>query len=479
MIDLLFAGFLALIGLGTGKRILDRFGQTPEHRLDAIALALPLGMGLMALGTLAVGAMGWLNRLGLSVLLALWTELGLCPAIRLLRELCRRSRDLDGDQDRSTSGKAMAFCLGLALLGTGMVAIGPVTDGDALCYHLQVPKEFLMQRGGGVRPRPSRDGLSPGDRVDLSAGTGVPRAGSVPMDPVDSRPGAVRQRDGAGTPEPRAPSVVGRHDHDAGPGDLQRDVRPAQRRVARRIRDGRDLRLDADARTTELRRGGDRGCPCRAGDRREVPGPGPLRPPDGRDGASESRRSFKGRRSRDRSWLAMAAVYAAAAVLVGGWWYLRAYLHTGNPVYPFFRHAFGGAGLDEVLDPIKRPMAVTAWNLLVSLVPLTLQPDRFDSFSHQFGPIFLLFLPAALLERPPRRVLGLAALGLSLSDALSDPATEHAVRADCAGTDGDRGRARGLHLVRSEDGPGAADGGGPAGGPGRSRRSGRSPGAGT
>jgi hypothetical protein len=93
------------------------------------------------------------------------------------------------------------------------------------------------------------------------------------------------------------------------------------------------------------------------------------------------------------------------------WWYLRAYVHTGNPVYPFFRQVFGGAGLDEVLDPIKRPMAVTPWNLLVSLIPLTLQPDRFDSFSHQFGPIFLLFLPVALLERPPRRVLGLAALG--------------------------------------------------------------------
>ena len=100
-----------------------------------------------------------------------------------------------------------------------------------------------------------------------------------------------------------------------------------------------------------------------------------------------------------------------ATLAMGGWWYLRAYLQTGNPVYPFFRQAFGGAGLDEVLDPIKRPMAVTPWNLLSALGPLTLQPDRFDSFSHQFGPIFLLFLPAALLERPRRRVLGLAALG--------------------------------------------------------------------
>jgi hypothetical protein len=80
-------------------------------------------------------------------------------------------------------------------------------------------------------------------------------------------------------------------------------------------------------------------------------------------------------------------------------------------VHPFFRQAFGGAGLDEVLGPEKRPLAVTAWNLITALGPLTLEPDRFDSVSHQFGPVFLLFLPALLLERPPRRVLGLAAIG--------------------------------------------------------------------
>ncbi len=123
------------------------------------------------------------------------------------------------------------------------------------------------------------------------------------------------------------------------------------------------------------------------------------------------RRPSTGNMVRRRSWLTLTAVYAAVAIAVGGCWYLRAYLHTGNPVYPFFRHAFGGSGLDEVLDPIKRPMAVTPWNLLLALGPLSLQPDRFDSFSHQFGPIFLLFLPVALMERLPRRVLGLAALG--------------------------------------------------------------------
>jgi hypothetical protein len=70
-----------------------------------------------------------------------------------------------------------------------------------------------------------------------------------------------------------------------------------------------------------------------------------------------------------------------------------------------------GAGLDEVLDPIKRPLATTPLNLLGALVPLTLEPHRFDSFSHQFGPVFLLFLPALFVERIPRRVFILAGLG--------------------------------------------------------------------
>ena len=49
-------------------------------------------------------------------------------------------------------------------------------------------------------------------------------------------------------------------------------------------------------------------------------------------------------------------------------------------------------------------------NLLSALVPLSLQPDRFDSFSHQFGPAFLLFLPAIFLYRAPRRILLLVGL---------------------------------------------------------------------
>ena len=35
-------------------------------------------------------------------------------------------------------------------------------------------------------------------------------------------------------------------------------------------------------------------------------------------------------------------------------------------------------------------LAIIVVSLLTALVPLTLEPDRFDSLSHQFGPVFLL-----------------------------------------------------------------------------------------
>ena len=91
------------------------------------------------------------------------------------------------------------------------------------------------------------------------------------------------------------------------------------------------------------------------------------------------------------------------------WWYLRAYVHTGNPVFPFFRalvRRVGDrrrAGPDQAADGRRPP-----WNLLTAIGPITLDPNRFDSLSHQFGPAFLLFLPGLFVLRPPRRVVGIA-----------------------------------------------------------------------
>jgi hypothetical protein len=411
MFDLGFVAYLALICLGVGRRFLDRFGEAPEHPLDAMALALPLGMGFLALGTLALGELGCLNRLGLSVLLAVLMEIGLASSFCLLRDLGRGAWTRQGVRERGTTGRSVALCLGTALIGTALVATSPVTDGDALCYHLQIPKVFLMSGSVGFDPD-LHETVYPlvTELIDLTAlefrgpaacrwiqwSLGLAFAANVTG---LARPSLGRRAWWAGAIALLAPAVSNGMSaplNDVSlaafgtaaffawtrlidrPSWSAAAVAGVYAGLAVGVKYPALVLLGLLATATALR--------------------GLVRRPVGSAGWG-------------RGWLAMATVYLAAAAGVGGWWYLRAYFHTGNPVYPFFRQVFGGAGLDEVLDPIKRPMAVTPWNLILALGTLSLQPDRFDSFSHQFGPVFLLFLPAALLERLPRRLLALVALG--------------------------------------------------------------------
>ncbi|HZW30445.1 MAG TPA: 4-amino-4-deoxy-L-arabinose transferase [Isosphaeraceae bacterium] len=412
MIDLAFAAFLSLVCLGTGKRILDRFGQAPEHPLDAVALAMPLGMGLMALGTLALGELGWLTRRGLAGLLALLIGQGLLPAFRLLGAVGDRARTIlgSGRTHWSATDRVVALCLGTALLGTAMVATGPVTDGDALCYHLQVPKVFLTQGSVGFDPdlhetvyplvtelidAPALAFRGPVACRWLAWALGLSFAANVT---ALARPSLGGRAWWAGAIAMLVPAVSN------GMSAPLNDVPLAAFGTAALVAWTR--LLDRPGVSAAVVAG------IYAGLAIGVKYPALVlcallvaaTPLGGLIRRSTQPRPWVGR------WLALTTISAAATVLVGGWWYLRAYHHTGNPVYPFFRQAFGGSGLDEVLAPVKRPMAVTAWNLLLALGPLSLQPDRFDSFAHQFGPVFLLFLPAALLEGLPRRVLGLAGL---------------------------------------------------------------------
>jgi hypothetical protein len=413
MIDLAFASFLAMIGMGAGRRILDRLGQVPEHPLDAAALSMPMGLGLVSLGVLGLGEIGSLNRLGMAVLLAVVMEQGLVSGLRVMRELGRRLLDRDHpDRQRFVAGPILAGFLAIALLGTAMVATGPVTDGDALCYHLQVPKVFLMSGAVGFDPD-LHETVYPLVTEMLYAIAlvfrgpvacrwiqwflGVALAANVT---AMARPALGRRAWWAGAIVILAPAISN------GMSAPLTDVALAAFGAAAIFAWTR--LLDRPGATAAAVAGLLAGLAIGV----KYPAIVLVGLMGGFLWVRAARGLFRCPAGPMRhSWLRPAAVYSLAVIAAGGWWYLRAYVHTGNPVYPFFRGAFGGAGLDEVLDPIKRPMAVTPWNLLLALGPLTLQPDRFDSFSHQFGPVFLLFLPAALLERPRRRVLALLGLG--------------------------------------------------------------------
>src|SRR5262249_54907635 len=137
--------FLAIIAAGIGKRVLRGVRELPDDPFDALALAVPLGLGLLALACLAIGELGELNLAGLAVLLAVAAELGLFAGLRLMRDAWRGRPARAGDPPPTPLDRLLGGLLFLSIAATAVAAMVPVTDGDALCYHLQVPKVFLIR----------------------------------------------------------------------------------------------------------------------------------------------------------------------------------------------------------------------------------------------------------------------------------------------------------------------------------------------
>jgi hypothetical protein len=413
MFDLAVALFLGIIAGGIGKRLLGRLGELPDHPIDSLAMSAALGLGLMGLGCLAVGEAGKFNLAGLAVLMAVATEVGLLAGLNLLRALWQawfRSAEPRAGASSALDG-IMLGLQALTLVATALSAMAPVTDGDALCYHLQVPKVFLV-RQAVFFDADLHETIYP-LLTEMLYGLALEFRGPVACRCIQwllglvfaanvtalARPSLGQRAWWAGTIALLVPAVTG------GMAAPLNDVALAAFGTAAIVAWMR--LLDRPTPTAALVAGAFAGLAI-----------GVKYPALVLAGLLATilcllpclDRSWRTRSGWTRAF-ALAAGFMGMTVLVGGAWYVRAYIFTGNPVYPFFRGWFGGAGLDEVLAPIKRPLTVSFWNLLTSIIPITLQPHRFDSFAHQFGPVFLLFLPALFLERAPRRVLGLAILG--------------------------------------------------------------------
>lgn len=101
-----------------------------------------------------------------------------------------------------------------------------------------------------------------------------------------------------------------------------------------------------------------------------------------------------------------ATIVACTAVLVGGAWYVRAAFYHGNPVYPFFAGYIGDAA-PEVLGDSKTPLSLNPLNVIASPWTVTMHPERFGGRGHQLGGLFLAALPGLIFVR---RLRGLGAL---------------------------------------------------------------------
>jgi hypothetical protein len=104
--------------------------------------------------------------------------------------------------------------------------------------------------------------------------------------------------------------------------------------------------------------------------------------------------------------LQSAATVLVIASAIAGPWYVRAAWHRGNPVYPFFSQHLGTSG-PNVLPERKTPLGWNAAALASLPWQVTMYPERFGGRGHQLGPLFLLGIPGLLLAR---RLRGLGLL---------------------------------------------------------------------
>lgn len=399
MLNLVFVILLFAIAAGAGRVVLRSIGVDPVDSVDAWAFSLALGLGSLALGTFFLAEIGLLTPRSIALGLFFAAVIGLIEFRR------GGLRSIAAIAPRNPLSWA-------ALAGTLFVACSPVADGDALCYHLQVPKIFLNLHQAVFEPD-LHETIYPLVTESLYAAALAVRGPTgcrlvqwlfglalTLCATATARPYLGRRAEWAGAIALLVPAVSN------GMSAPLADVSLAALGNAAIL--AWDRRRDAPGLRPSILVGACAGLAI-----------GVKYPALVLAGLIVITIAFEAfSRSRRRSLVDAFACFATIAI-VGGFWYARAYYFTGNPVYPFFRNVFGGSGIDEVLAPIKRPMEVNFFNIITALMPMTLDPDRFDSFSHQLGPVFLCVIPAIFLagmrRREPieRKLLGLVMLGFA------------------------------------------------------------------
>jgi len=131
--------------------------------------------------------------------------------------------------------------------------------------------------------------------------------------------------------------------------------------------------------------------------------------------------------------IAAAGLFGICAVALGSVWYVKSWIITGNPFFPFGYSLFGGrhwdaanaqtyAASNGVFGVGHRPvdLLLAPWNLILYLMPTISAPDGFpkpfndnQTFLASLSPLFpaSLFVPALWRQKTPPAIKALAAYG--------------------------------------------------------------------
>jgi hypothetical protein len=144
----LVLAWLLMVSAGLGSKTLRWFvGPIKISILERLILAIAVGLGELALLTLAMGLFHVLHRELVYAVLSGLTILFLPATLRFLRQLVRLAgevRSMWQVLDMRVSSVGLSV-LGICLLGALVWAVAPSIHYDALNYHLGVPAIYVQQ----------------------------------------------------------------------------------------------------------------------------------------------------------------------------------------------------------------------------------------------------------------------------------------------------------------------------------------------
>ena len=307
-----------------------------------------------------------------------------------------------------TSGGVLLLAA-LACLGSLIAALAPPTAGDAVCYHLELPKAFLADHALRYLPYSENstfpllvemwylwglamDGGVTAQLVHWGLGVLLGLSAVVLATPIVGRPWAWI----AGAAVVLTPGVNNQMTAPLNDVALALMTTLAFSAWWRAVVDGRTRRWFLLA---GLAGGGALGTKY-------------IAVVFALAVAIPAAWTFCRHKHRRRLLLEGAVVVSIVAVSIGGLWYLRAAWYRHNPVYPFLSEVFEGEDSDaapehqtfpESKSPLGRgplSMATAAWHV-------TMQPERFGGRGHQLGVLLLAAVPGLLIVR---RLRGLGTL---------------------------------------------------------------------
>jgi len=431
LLSLIAFCFLSLAAFGTGRPLVRGLGIEEDDRMSVVVWSIALG--LIAAGTL-LAVLGLVNLLYVPLIFAL-TAVGCIwglweiVRVRLFAETTNTAADLaDGvesylaEEDDISDSPALekppvlVWCLMaaalLACVGSLIGALAPPTAGDALCYHLELPKAFLLEHK--LAYLPYNDNSTFPLLVEMWFMWGLALGGGVCAQLVHWGLGLLLAAGAVVLAKPIigdrwAPAVgavvlltPGVNNQMTAP---LNDVALAAMTTLALAAWYRAV-VDETGRSWLLAAGLAGGA---AMGTKYIAAVFAIAVAVTWLWAIVRHRAHPRRR---RFLIEAVATVAVVAASVSGMWYVRSAWHRGNPVYPFLGEVFhagsdGETPTKETLPASKSRLGRGIDGLAVAPWQITMRPERFGGRGHQLGVLLLATLPGLIFAR---RLRGLGIL---------------------------------------------------------------------